>query len=64
MDLDTIALAKTTTERLDYQRQGRCWGCGLVGHIRSKCPTNPSKPLSIATSEVVDVGSGKGSSRD
>ena len=44
----TTTLAKTDVERLKYQRQGRCWGCGEVGHVRAKCPTNPSKPLSIS----------------
>jgi len=59
----TTALAKTGAERLEYQRQGKCWGCGLVGHVQAKCPTNLSKPLSIAaTGETSD--SGKGKSRD
>ena len=43
MELDvmqvTTALARTSAERLEYQRQGRCWGNGLVGHVRAKCPT-------------------------
>ena len=47
----TTALAKTTVERLEYQRQGRCWGYGEVGHVRAKCLTNPSKPLSISSVE-------------
>jgi len=28
-----LALAKNAAERLKYQRQGRCWGCGELGHI-------------------------------
>lgn len=63
----TTAMAKTAVERLDYQRQGKCWGCGLSGHIRSKCPTNPSKPLSLAILGEEEVGtneSGKGKARD
>lgn len=61
----STALAKTSAERLDYQRQGRCWGCGEIGHVRSKCPTNPSKPLSIASlEEEASEFSGKGRTRD
>ena len=63
----TTALAKTAAERLDYERQGKCWGCGLPGHVRAKCPTNPSKPLSLAASDLIDIhheDSGKGSARD
>ena len=45
------ALAKTAVERLEYQRQGQCWGYGKVGHVRAKCSTNPSKPLSISSVE-------------
>ena len=60
----TTALAKTPTERLDYQRQGRCWGCGLVGHVRARCPTNPSKPLSLSTLEFEPGESGKDTARD
>lgn len=58
----TTALAKTAGERLEYQRQGRCWGCGELGHVRAKCPTNPSKPLSITAVEFTP--SGKGGARD
>ena len=47
----TTALAKTPAECLEYQRQGRCWGCGRVGHIRSNCSTNPSKPMALLASE-------------
>ena len=36
------ALVKTTTERLEFQRQGKCWGCRELNHIRAGCPTNPS----------------------
>lgn len=71
MEIDAIsgttALAKRAAERLEYQRQGRCWGCGKLGHIRAKCPTNPSKPLSIAALESEDtyIGElGKGQARD
>ena len=61
----TQALAKTAAERLEYQRQGRCWGCGELGHIRAKCPTNPSRPLSIsATMEMEETASGKEEARD
>lgn len=60
----TTALAKTPAERLDYQRQGRCWGCGLIGHVRARCPTNPSKPLSLSASEFEPGESGKGTARD
>jgi len=38
----TTAMVKTPAERLEYQRQGRCWGCGQLGHVRARCPTNPS----------------------
>jgi hypothetical protein len=67
MELDatytaSTALAKTAADRLEYQRQGRCWGCGKMGHIRSRCPTNPSKPLTLAATD--DEGSGKGAARD
>lgn len=66
MELDathgSTALAKTATERLEYQRQGRCWGCGLPGHVRNRCPTNPSKPLLLAASGK--EGSGKDKARD
>lgn len=59
------ALAKNAAERLEYQRQGRCWGCGELGHVRSKCPTNPSRPLSLAaTTELESAVSGKGIARD
>lgn len=59
------ALAKTAAERLEYQRHGRCWGCGELGHVRAKCPTNPSRPLSIAaTTESGSSASGKGVARD
>lgn len=71
MELDAVhvstALAKTANERLEYQRQGRCWGCGLLGHIRARCPTNPSKPLSLAVLEEEErgaSGSGKDKARD
>lgn len=71
MELDVIrgttAMAKTAAERLEYQRQGRCWGCGQLGHVRSKCPTNPSTPLSLAAmgNEGEETGrSGKGTARD
>ena len=66
MELDaakvTIALARTATERLEYQRQGKFWGCCQVGHVCAKCSTNSSKPLSLLASEEVD--SGKGQARD
>ena len=72
MELDatyspSTAMAKTATERLEYQRQGRCWGCGKMGHIRSRCPTNPSKPLTLAATgeegnDTRDLG--KGGARD
>lgn len=59
MDLDavsgTTALAKTAAERLEYQRQGRYWGCGQLGHIQEKCPTNPSKLFSLAVSGREDT---------
>jgi Retrotransposon gag protein len=59
------ALAKTAAERLEYQRQGRCWGCGELGHIRAKCPTNPSRPLSLAAATGSGSSvSGKGVARD
>ena len=71
MELDAIggttALAKTTAERLEFQRQGRCWGCGQLGHIQARCPTNPSKPLSIAALAKEDTKvneSGKEWARD
>jgi hypothetical protein len=52
MELDatytpSMALAKIAADRLEYQRERRCWGCGKMGHIRSRCPTNPSKPLTL-----------------
>jgi len=43
----TTTLVKTTTKQLEFQRQGRCWGCGQLGHIQARCPTNPSKSLSL-----------------
>lgn len=58
----TTAIARTAAERSEYQRQGRCWGCGEVGHVRAKCPTNPSKPLSLAA--IDGVMPGKGGARD
>lgn len=69
MEIDAIrgttALAKTAAERLEYQRQGKCWGCGKPGHIRAKCPTNPSKPLSLAVLEEDEPSeSGKDGARD
>lgn len=71
MELDvtrvTTTLAKTAAEWLEYHKQGRCWGCGQMGHVRAKCLTNPSKPLSLAASERADmtrVDSGKGKARD
>lgn len=69
MELDatrgTTALAKTAAERLEYQRQGKCWGCGKPGHVRAKCPTNPSKPLSLAVLEEEWVSqSGEDRARD
>lgn len=69
MELDAThvsitALAKTAAERLEYQRHGRCWGCGEIGHVRAKCPVNPSKPLSLAALEVSKEESGKGLTRD
>ena len=61
----TSALAKTAAERLEYQRQGKCWGCGRIGHVRAKCPTNPSRPLSLAAMvEENDGTSGKEIARD
>lgn len=61
----TSASAKTVAERLEYQRQGRCWGCGELGHVRAKCPTNPSRPLSIvATAGGEGILSGKEGARD
>ncbi|KAG0573763.1 hypothetical protein KC19_VG207700 [Ceratodon purpureus] len=61
----SAALAKTPAEHLKYQRQGRCWGCGKIGHIKSRCPINPSKPLSlVASSEALFVESGEFSARD
>ena len=71
MELDVIrgntAMAKTAAERLEYQRQGRCWGCGQLGHIRTKCPTNPSKSYSLAVmdnEEDETNNSGKEIARD
>ena len=66
MELDatytaSTALAKTAADRLEYQRQGRYWGCKKMGHIRSRCPTNPSKPLTLAATG--DEGSGKKTAR-
>jgi hypothetical protein len=59
------ALAKTAAERLEYQRQGKCWGCGQFGHVRGKCPTNPSRPLTIAAiGDVEGSSSGKDRTRD
>ena len=58
----TTALARTAAEHSEYQRQGRCWGCGEVGHVRAKCPTNPSKPLLLAA--INGLTSGKGGARD
>lgn len=49
----TTALAKTPAELLEYQRQGRCWGCGQVGHVCSNCPTNPSR---IQTIGIIRIG--------
>ena len=62
----TTALAKTPAERLEYQRQGKCWGCGREGHIRSNCPTNPSKPMALLASEKETRAEeqGKGGARD
>ena len=62
----TTALAKTPAERLKYQRQGKCWGCGRVGHIHSNCPTNPSKPMALLASEKETRAKeqGKGGARD
>jgi hypothetical protein len=55
MEIDAInskpPFARTTADRLEYQCQGKCWGCGKQGHIRAKCPTNPSKPLMLAILE-------------
>jgi len=34
-------------DRLEYQRQGRCWGCKGLGHVWTNYPTISSKPLSI-----------------
>ena len=42
------ALAKTTAERLEFQHQDKCWGYGELDHVCAKCPTNPSRSLSIA----------------
>ena len=56
-----LALAKMAAERLEYQRQGKCWNCGELGHIHVKCLTNPSWPLSItATTESESLVLGKG----
>lgn len=63
----STALAKTAADRMEYQKQGRCWGCGLHGHVRAKCPTNPSKPYSLAVvgeEEYGSIGPGKGRARD
>ena len=61
----TTTLAKMAVERLEYQRQGRCWGCGEIGHVRAKCPTNPSKSLSISSVEGEENDfSGKDKARD
>ena len=39
MELDatcrTTAMANTTIERLEYQRQGKYWGCDKLGHVRA-----------------------------
>jgi hypothetical protein len=55
MEIDAInskpPFARTATDCLEYQRQEKCWGCGKQGHIRAKCPTNPSKPLMLAILE-------------
>ena len=69
MEIDAIrgttTLAKTAAERLEYQRQGKCWDCRKSGHIRAKCPTNPSKPLFLATvEEEITSESRKGWARD
>ena len=47
----TILPAKVLAERLEYQRQGKCWGCEQVGHVHSNCLTNPSKPLALSALE-------------
>ena len=56
MDLDSIgrmmSLAKKTTERLEFHQQGRCWGCSGLGCICARCPTNPSKPLSLVANPI------------
>ena len=44
----TTTLTKIAAERLEYERQGRCWGYGEIGYVRAKCSTNISKPLSIS----------------
>ena len=62
----TTAFAKTPAERLEYQRQRRCWGYERIGHIRSNCPTNPSKPMALLASEkeIRAEEQGKGGARD
>lgn len=61
----STASAKTAADRLEYQKQGRCWGCGELGHVRSKCPTNPSRPLSLAATRDTESGDwGKDAARD
>ena len=63
----TTALAKIAAERLEYQCQGKYWDCGEVGHVRSKCPTNPSKPLALVAYTRTNqelLESEKGTARD
>ena len=52
MELDVVyvmtALARIAVEHLEYQWQKKYWGCGLMGHVHARWPTNPSKSLSIS----------------
>lgn len=68
MDLDAVgsapAFARTAAQRSEFQRLGKCWGCGQIGHIRSRCPVNPSRRLSISALEENTTTSGKEWARD
>ena len=47
-------LAKIVVDRLEFQHQSKCWGCGELGHVCARCPTNPSRPLSITITTKVE----------
>ena len=48
---DNHNIGQNSYREIGISTLGGMLGCGEVGHVRAKCPTKPSKPLSISSVE-------------